>query len=170
MTSGASATNSAAYLRMLSASLPPQRVSIRTLRPTIQPNCCNSCWNAARRACASGSATAAVMSTPMLPHTVGLLRTRGERPRCRAAEKRDEFSSLHARPETLEGYRSDSNRGFGRDRRCLLWVISGHMQCKKPCPLYPRKRTCAAQTVMSALGQQRTHAPQQTASRFLTRA
>jgi hypothetical protein len=23
----------------------------------------------------------------------------------------------------------------------------------KPCPLYPRKRTCAAQTVMSALGQ-----------------
>src|SRR6185436_14529996 len=24
------------------------------------------------------------------------------------------------------------------------------------CPLYPRKRTCAAQTVMSALGQKRT--------------
>jgi hypothetical protein len=30
---------------------------------------------------------------------------------------------------------------------------SGHMQCKKPCPLYPRKRTCAVQLGMSALGQ-----------------
>ena len=27
--------------------------------------------------------------------------------------------------------------------RCPLWVISGHLQCKKACPLYPRKRTCA---------------------------
>ena len=27
---------------------------------------------------------------------------------------------------------------------------------KGSCPLYPRKRTCAAQTVMSALGQKRT--------------
>jgi hypothetical protein len=27
---------------------------------------------------------------------------------------------------------------------------------KRSCPLYPRKRTCAAQTVMSALGQKRT--------------
>src|SRR5262249_47719431 len=36
---------------------------------------------------------------------------------------------------------------------CPLWVISGHMQCKRACPLYPRKRTCAAQKRMSALGQ-----------------
>src|SRR6476620_1866071 len=28
--------------------------------------------------------------------------------------------------------------------------------CKRSCPLYPRKRTCAAQSVMSALGQKRT--------------
>ena len=33
---------------------------------------------------------------------------------------------------------------------------------KRPCPLYPRKRTCAVQRAMSALGQKRTHAPQQT--------
>src|SRR5262245_35057024 len=30
--------------------------------------------------------------------------------------------------------------------QCPLWVISGHMQCKKPCAFYPqsrpRKRTC----------------------------
>src|SRR5262249_39571697 len=30
------------------------------------------------------------------------------------------------------------------------------MQRKKRCPLYPRKRTCAVQLAMSALGQQRT--------------
>src|SRR5262245_64427075 len=29
-------------------------------------------------------------------------------------------------------------------------------------PLYPQKRTCAAHTLMSALGQKRTHATQQT--------
>jgi hypothetical protein len=27
---------------------------------------------------------------------------------------------------------------------------------KRPCPLYPRKRTCAVQLAMSALGQKRT--------------
>ena len=42
-----------------------------------------------------------------------------------------------------------------------LWVISGHMQCKRARPLYPRKRTCAVQLQMSALGQKRTHAVQQ---------
>jgi hypothetical protein len=35
---------------------------------------------------------------------------------------------------------------------------------KKPCPLYPRKRTCAVQLGMSALGQKRTHAAQQNES------
>src|SRR5262249_55122372 len=39
---------------------------------------------------------------------------------------------------------------------CPLWVISGHMRRKKACPLYPRKRTCALQLGMSALGQKRT--------------
>src|SRR5262249_4336929 len=38
---------------------------------------------------------------------------------------------------------------------CPLWVISGHMQCKKVCPLYPRKRTFAAHQPMSAMGQKR---------------
>jgi hypothetical protein len=26
-------------------------------------------------------------------------------------------------------------------RRCRRWVISGHLHCNSPCPLYPRKRT-----------------------------
>jgi hypothetical protein len=38
--------------------------------------------------------------------------------------------------------------------RCPLWVRSGHMQCTNS--LYPRKRTCAVQLGMSALGQKRT--------------
>jgi hypothetical protein len=37
-----------------------------------------------------------------------------------------------------------------------LWVISGHFAMRKRCPLYPRKRTCAVQIRMSALGQKRT--------------
>jgi hypothetical protein len=39
---------------------------------------------------------------------------------------------------------------------CPLWVKSRHVRRKKPCPLYPRKRTCAVQLVMSALCQKRT--------------
>ena len=42
------------------------------------------------------------------------------------------------------------------DVRCPLWVISRHLQRKKACPLYPRKRTCAMQLGMSAMGQKRT--------------
>ena len=41
---------------------------------------------------------------------------------------------------------------------CLLWVISGHLQCKYVCQLYPRKRTCAVQLAMSAKCQERTWA------------
>jgi hypothetical protein len=33
---------------------------------------------------------------------------------------------------------------------------SGHGQCARPCPLYPRKRTCAVHSAMSALGHKRT--------------
>ena len=51
-------------------------------------------------------------------------------------------------------------------RRCPLWVISGHVQCTRRCPLYRQKRTCAVQLGMSALCQKRTYAPQQTAFLF----
>jgi hypothetical protein len=36
---------------------------------------------------------------------------------------------------------------------CPLWVTSGHMQCKRACPLYLWKRTLAAVSRMSAKGQ-----------------
>src|SRR5262245_55260847 len=44
------------------------------------------------------------------------------------------------------------------------WAIVG------PCPLYPRKLTCAVQTVMSALGQKRTFAMQKVMSALPPRA
>ena len=62
-TSGASAANSAACLRMSSAVA--QRVSIRRLPPSLQPNCFRACMKAARRACPSASSAARYMSTPM---------------------------------------------------------------------------------------------------------
>src|SRR4051812_20542399 len=65
MTSGASATNSAAYLRVSAALPADRRYSIRTLWPSVQPDCCRPCWNALRRACPTGSSAASGMSTPM---------------------------------------------------------------------------------------------------------
>ena len=48
MRSGASATSSAAYLSV-SAGLPAvERISMRTLRPSAQPNCCSPSRNAGR--------------------------------------------------------------------------------------------------------------------------
>src|SRR5262249_43423784 len=49
-------------------------------------------------------------------------------------------------------------------QRCPLWVKSRHMQCKRACPLYPRKRTCALQLEMAALGHKRTYATQKARS------
>jgi hypothetical protein len=40
--------------------------------------------------------------------------------------------------------------------RCPLWVRSGHSQCKRACPLYPRKRTSGDTSSMSALCHKRT--------------
>jgi len=61
----ASAINSAAYLRRLARLPPAQRVSMCTLRPSVQPNCCSSCRNAATSACPWASSTLVPLSTPM---------------------------------------------------------------------------------------------------------
>jgi hypothetical protein len=50
MTSGASAANSAACLRISAASVVAQRMSTRRLRPIIQPNCPSTCRNTPTRA------------------------------------------------------------------------------------------------------------------------
>src|SRR6516225_8935337 len=65
MTSGVSDTNSAAYLSE-SAGLPAaQRMSKRTLRPSVQPNCCSASTNARTRACPSGSLSTRDLSNSM---------------------------------------------------------------------------------------------------------
>ena len=45
--------------------------------------------------------------------------------------------------------------------RCPLWVISGHLQCKMACPLYPQKRTSGARSecLLGANSGQRIFAP-----------
>jgi hypothetical protein len=65
MTSGVSATSSAAYLRMRSASPAAQRCSICRFWPTAQPSCASVCAKAVLRTCASGSSEARFVSTPM---------------------------------------------------------------------------------------------------------
>src|SRR5262249_29579113 len=41
--------------------------------------------------------------------------------------------------------------------QCPLWAKSGHVRCKRACPLYPRKRHQVRHNGMSALGQKRTY-------------
>src|SRR5262245_5376865 len=42
-------------------------------------------------------------------------------------------------PEAWTADRSNFYAYFGRGR-CPLWVISGHLHCTSPCPLYPQER------------------------------
>jgi hypothetical protein len=65
MTSGARAANSAADLRISSGLPAVQRVSMRTLRPSVQPNPRSPCKNAVRRTCPSASSAASGISTPI---------------------------------------------------------------------------------------------------------
>src|SRR6516225_10903651 len=65
ITSGARATVSATYLRTRSGSLAPQRMSMRTLRPSVHPDCASVCANARTRLCCAGSSDARLISTPM---------------------------------------------------------------------------------------------------------
>src|SRR5262245_51337379 len=95
MRSGASATNSAEYLRMRSASPEPKRYSIRTLRPSVQPDCCSPLQE-----CRDAGLTYRMVfgerhKRTDAPDLRGLLRARRERPRHgRAADKRDELLNL----------------------------------------------------------------------------
>jgi hypothetical protein len=65
MTSGASATNSAAYLRLSSGLAPAPRKSMRRLRPSVQPNCCKPCTKMSMSACSSASSAISGIRTPI---------------------------------------------------------------------------------------------------------
>ena len=68
-----------------------------------------------------------------------LLSTRRERPNShRTTKQADELASPHTCPPRLKkepSYRQMLACWKGA-ARCPLWVISGHMQCNKRCPLY----------------------------------
>src|SRR5262245_34746318 len=81
ITSGASATNSAAYVEILLASA--QRYSIRKLRPLDQPIVCSACSSAAWRRRFRIIFREGLKHADT-PHPVGQLRARRERPRRRA--------------------------------------------------------------------------------------
>ena len=60
----------------------------------------------------------------------------------RATKKRDELAPSHCLPrgsgQGIVSRQTSRLEGVGReDSQCPLWVKSRHMQCKKPCPLYP---------------------------------
>jgi len=63
-------------------------------------------------------------------------------------------------PEPQERHHINLRQRSGSARAwegpCSLWVIIGHLHRNGPCPLYPRKRTCAVQLAMSAMGHKRT--------------
>ena len=96
MTSGASATNSAACLRMSCGIAVAQRVSIRTLRPIVQPSSLQPLQERRDTGLNSASSAAAGISTPMR-RIARLLRART--PAASAAappSSRDEFAPLHS--------------------------------------------------------------------------
>jgi hypothetical protein len=55
-----------------------------------------------------------------------------------------------APPRLRTGHRTGSNQRKERGGRCPLWVISGHSVMSAVCPLYPRERTSAGASRMSA--------------------
>ena len=70
----------------------PQRYSIRKLRPSIQPNCCNPCSNDVKRTRTPGSSATTDRSTPTRRIRFGCrARAASGHPR-RAAEQRDELA------------------------------------------------------------------------------
>src|SRR6516164_4111931 len=92
--SGVSATNSCAYPRARSASFSCQRMSIRTLRPSFQPDFLQGLLERCDLGLAEWIVCGQGQERANAPHPLGLLRARRERPRRHRANKcDDEFSS-----------------------------------------------------------------------------
>ena len=98
MTSGASASQFRGMFAIDSASPAPQRTSIRTLRPSVQPSCCSACRNAAKRARPSGSSAAGRRARRCAASARPVARAPRAASGCRATEQRDELAPPHVLP------------------------------------------------------------------------
>jgi hypothetical protein len=135
ISSGASATTSAAFLRLSSSSPVDQRASTRRLRPSVQPNCSNPCFSAARLAFPSQVFRGERPEHADPPHALGLLRVCKYWQGSRDTMNTEKFLPPHVRSlaQDKASYQRDSGRG--QEGRCPLRVKRRHPRCKKPCPL-----------------------------------
>ena len=81
----------------------------------------------------------------------------------------DLFSCGHATPS--HGIQPASSwdvqrRQTAHPLECRFWVKNGIVPACAACPFYPQEQTSSGRSGMSVSCQQRTHAPQQTASSF----
>ena len=129
------------------------------LRPSIQPKSRKPSRNAFTRPCASGSFSSRAKNHAYAPHPLWLLRPCCERRRDRrTAKKRDELAPSHCLPRgsglvIVAAQTCGGNAPGARQKHDLMSALgqSRHLQCKRSCPLYPRKRILAAHKSMSAL-------------------
>ena len=98
MASGASATSSAAYLRVLLASV-PQRVLDARVAAVGPAELLQRLYERGVAGLAFRIVRGRVHEHADAPHPVGLLRATGERPCCSAAEKANEITSPHIRAQ-----------------------------------------------------------------------
>ena len=146
-TSGVNATSSVAYLRRTSAFPPAARMSVRTLRLSVQPSRGSSCNNGSIRTLFSVSSRAVSMPMRRTRWSCAFA-TSGQA----AVPPRSLMNSrrLTACPRVSQGRPSYRNKGQCRKGQCPIWVISGHFAVQSPCPLYPQNRTLMGASNMFA--------------------
>src|SRR5262249_31869940 len=154
MTSGESAISSAAYLRRRTESPAPKRTSICTLRPSIQPSCCNPCRNASdsalayassaeptsqpirrtRSDCCARAANGQAAATP--PRRVMTSRRRIASPG--AQDKASYRLRLAHRKEPTDVRFGSKADMCSAKRHVRFTPKSGHVRCKQECPLWAK--------------------------------
>src|SRR5262245_41908198 len=164
MISGAKATSSSANLRLLSTSPPAQRISIRMLRPSDQPNWFNCPMNVLTSVGYSESSAVAGSNTPIRRIRSGCCANpangHAAAPQSVMMNSRRLIASSEAKGQGVNTGRLAHLSWLGRVQghvewpvQCPLWVKSGHLQCTSACPLYPRKRHQMRHMGMSAKDQ-----------------